>query len=199
MIPDQYRDKVAKIKELYNTAEADLKNVGREKQAIVVTGINQCRYVGQHLLRALTTSDKSSIDENLDAALRHAQRAIYDINDSGIQYYIEQIDEIRLKHFPTVDFSSVIQNYSEIIEEIGEARSLSETTAKSLENREQFYEDAREHVSKLRKYHQLLVEYRPDLVRAVKKENATKLYTWVGIAISLIAALALVIRLMQNA
>ena len=198
MIPDQYRDKVTKIKELYNTAEADLKNVGREKQAIVVTGINQCRYVGQHLLRALTTSDENSIDENLDAALRHAQRAIYDINDSGIQYYIEQIDEIRLKHFPTVDFSSVIQNYNEIIEEIGEARSLSETTAKSLENREQFYEDAREHVSKLRKYHQLLVEYRPDLVRAVKKENATKLYTWAGIAISLIAALALVIRLMQN-
>lgn len=198
MIPDQYRDKVAKIKELYNTAEADLKNVGREKQAIVVTGINQCRYVGQHLLRALTTSDENSIDENLDAALRHAQRAIYDINDSGIQYYIEQIDEIRLKHFPTVDFSSVIQNYNEIIEEIGEARSLSETTAKSLENREQFYEDSREHVSKLRKYHQLLVEYRPDLVRAVKKENATKLYTWVGIAISLIAAFALVIRLMQN-
>ncbi len=30
MIPDQYRDKIAKIKELYNTAEADLKNVGRE-------------------------------------------------------------------------------------------------------------------------------------------------------------------------
>ncbi len=198
MIPDQYRDKVTKIKELYNTAEADLKNVGREKQAIVVTGINQCRYVGQHLLRALTTSDANSIDENLDAALRHAQRAIYDINDSGIQYYIEQIDEIRLKHFPTVDFSSVIQNYNEIIEKIGEARSLSETTAKSLENREQFYEDAREHVSRLRKYHQLLVEYRPDLVRAVKKENATKLYTWAGIAISLVAALALVIRLMQN-
>ena len=198
MIPDQYRDKVTKIKELYNTAEADLKNVGREKQAIVVTGINQCRYVGQHLLRALTTSDENSIDENLDAALRHAQRAIYDINDSGIQYYIEQIDEIRLKHFPTVDFLSVVQNYNEIIEEIGEARSLSETTAKSLENREQFYEDAREHVSKLRKYHQILVEYRPDLVRAVKKENATKLYTWVGIAISLIAALALIIRLMKN-
>ena len=198
MIPDQYRDKVTKIKELYNTAEADLKNVGREKQAIVVTGINQCRYIGQHLLRALTASDEDRIDENLDAALRHAQRAIYDINDSGIQYYIEQIDEIRLKHFPTVDFSSVIQNYNEIIEEIGEARSLSATTAKSLENREQFYEDAREHVSKLRKYHQLLVEYRPALVRAVKKENATKLYTWVGIAISLIAALALVIRLMQN-
>ena len=45
MIPDQYRDKVAKIKELYHTAEADLKDIGREKQAIVVTGINQCRYV----------------------------------------------------------------------------------------------------------------------------------------------------------
>ena len=61
MIPDQYRDKITKIKELYNTAEADLKNVGREKQAIVVTGINQCRYVGQHLLRALTASDESTI------------------------------------------------------------------------------------------------------------------------------------------
>ena len=196
MILDQYREKVAEIKELYNTAEADLKNVGREKQAIAVTGINQCRYVGQHLLRALTSSDKDIIDQNLNAARRHAQRAIYDINDSGIQYYIEAINDIRLKHFPTVDFAAVIQNYNEIIDAIGESKSFIETTASSLEDREQFYKDSREHLSKLQKYHTILVEYRPDLVRAVNKENKKKLITWIALAVTAVSAFASIIKLM---
>ncbi|MCE2485583.1 MAG: hypothetical protein J4F42_08730 [Desulfurellaceae bacterium] len=198
MISDKHRDRFWKIKELYDTAEADLKNIGRDNQALVVTGINQCRYVGQHLLRAMTATDEKVIDEELDAALRHTQRAIYDTNDSGIQYYVSKIDEIRNEHFPTVDFSQIVDSYGDIVKEIEEAKTLTATTAESLENREnrsQFYQKSREHVEKLQKYYSLLNAYRPDLVRAVQKDNRDKLRTWAGVALALFSLLGLLLTL----
>ena len=114
MISDQYRDRFNEIKGLYNTAESDIKNIGRDKQELVVTGVNQCRYVGQHLLRALTALTEEEVEEELTSAKKHAQRAIYDTNDSGIQYYISRIEDIRTKDFPTVDFPQVISNYGNI-------------------------------------------------------------------------------------
>ena len=195
MIPDKYRDHFTKIKHLYNTAEADLKNVGRDKQVLVIAGVNQCRYVGQHLLRAILASEENVIEDELDAARRHAQRAIYDINDSGIQYYIMKIDEIRNVHFPTVDFSQVVTNYNEIMKEIGAAKGFTETTAASLEDRSRFYKESREHIGKLREYYNLLGEYRSDFVRAAKKDNRDKFRTWAIIAGALLALLGIVVNL----
>lgn len=115
MLAADFPDEIREISNLYNTAEADLKNIGRIRNALIVTGINQCRYAGQHLLRALTADDRKKVEDNLDAAKRHVQRAIYDINDSAIQYYLREIDDLRTKHFPTVDFASVVPQYGEIM------------------------------------------------------------------------------------
>lgn len=178
MISEKYRDHFNEIRDLYNTAESDIKNIGRDKHELVVTGINQCRYAGQHLLRALTASEEGQIEEELTSAKKHVQRAIYDTNDSGIQYYISMIDQIRILDFPTVDFSQVVPNYSDIIQGISAARTLTEATVSSLENRENFYSEAREHVETLRKNYKLLVESRPDLVKAAQKDNRDKRRTW---------------------
>ena len=47
IVDSRYGRDIQEIRELYNTAEADLKNVGRIRDALIVTGVNQCRYVGQ--------------------------------------------------------------------------------------------------------------------------------------------------------
>ena len=82
-LPDQFRGQVREICRLYNTAESDLKNIGRVEQELLITAVNQLRYAGQHLLRALDSDNADRIDSELDAAKRHCQRAIYDVNDSG--------------------------------------------------------------------------------------------------------------------
>ena len=129
IVGSRYGRDIEEIRELYNTAEADLKNVGRIRDALIVTGVNQCRYVGQHVLRAICGTDEGRIRSDLDAAKKHAQRAIYDINDSAIQFYIRQIDDLRENHFPTVDFASVVPAYGDIACALAEGRRLTALSA----------------------------------------------------------------------
>lgn len=192
-LDNRYESDIQTLRDLYNTAEADLKNVGRTQDALIVTGINQCRYVGQHLLRALVSMDDENIRDNLDAAKKHAQRAIYDINDSAIQFYLRQIDDLRIRHFPTVDFASVVPNYSSVIETLAEARRLVEITGDAVEYREKYYNDVREAVASLRQAHDILFEHKPDLVRAVKEENGKKMLTWISIGVTALSALVFVL------
>lgn len=106
-MPEQYAARVRELRDLYNTAEADLKNVGRVRNELIVTGINQLRYAGQHLVRALAADADAAIRDDLDAAIRHAKRAIYDINDSAIQYYMQSFDQFR-KAFQRADLAGTI-------------------------------------------------------------------------------------------
>ena len=188
IIGSEYEDDVRELRELYNTAEADLKNVGREQDALIVTGVNQCRYVGQHLLRALVNTDETSIRSNLDAAKKHAQRAIYDINDSAIQFYIRRIDDLRNKHFPTVDFASIVPDYSSVVTALAEARRLVEMTSNAVEYREKYYNDVRDAVASLRQAHDILLEHKTDFTRAVERQNHKKMLAWIGVAATSLAA-----------
>lgn len=193
MIAAEFENEIHEIRELYNTAEADLKNVGRIKDALIVTGVNQCRYVGQHLLRALVSTDRTEVKENLDAAKRHAQRAIYDINDSAIQYYVRQIDDLRNKHFPTVDFASVIPKYGEIIEAVVQAKSLVEANRDSLKNREKFYESTKAAVTSLHQSYMTFLEFRPELARAARRENTKQLVAWIAVGVAALSTAITVI------
>ena len=190
IVGEPYGRDIQQLQDLYNTAEADLKNIGRIKNALIVTGVNQCRYVGQHLLRALVAGDDERIRSELDAAKKHAQRAIYDINDSAIQFYLQQIDDLRNRHFPTVDFASVVPDYGDVVATLAEARSLVEITSKALEDREKYYQEARSAVASLRKVDGILSEHRSDLVRAVERENRTKGRAWLGIGVTALSALS---------
>lgn len=71
MISEEFRGRIYEIRRLYNTAEVDLKNVSCVVDFSVVTGANQCRYIGRHLLRTLIETDKQKIRDYLDAAKRH--------------------------------------------------------------------------------------------------------------------------------
>lgn len=189
IVGEPYRRDIQQLQDLYNTAEADLKNIGRIKNALIVTGVNQCRYVGQHLLRALVAGDDERIRSELDAAKKHAQRAIYDINDSAIQFYLQQIDDLRNRHFPTVDFASVVPNYGDIVATLAKARRLVEITSEAVEDRERYYQEVRSAVASLREVSDILSEHQPDLVRAVRRENGRKAVAWAGMGITALSVL----------
>ena len=187
-LPEEYAGPVEDLCELYNVAEVDLKNVGRVKDVLIVTGVNQLRYAGQHLVRALTSQQPDEILADLDAAKRHAQRAIYDINDSAVQFYLRRIDELRETQFPRVDFAATIPSYGDIVEKVRRARASLEVTEDSQHDRAQFYEQAREHVQELKIAWDTFQEHQPDLVRALKRANSARLFSWLGIAITAVAA-----------
>ncbi len=187
-LPQEYAGQINDLCELYNVAEVGLKNVGRIKDVLIVTGVNQLRHAGQHLVRALASQDPERIQADLDAAKRHAQRAIYDINDSAVQFYLARIDQLRETQFPRVDFAATIPNYGDLVETIRRARASLEVTEQSQHDRAQFYEQARQHVLELKSVWETFQEHRPDLVRAVKRGNSTRLIAWLGLAIAAASA-----------
>ena len=56
----EYKSAVQRIRDLYNEAEVDLKSYGREDNRLFVPGVNQLRYAGQHLVRALGATDEQA-------------------------------------------------------------------------------------------------------------------------------------------
>ena len=181
-VPKEYADQVQEICDLYNTAEADLKNVGRIKDTLIVTGVNQLRYAGQHLSRALAGTDSDKINDNLISAAKHAKRAIFDVNDSAIHFYLTRINHIRTKDFPRVDFSSIVDQYGEVQKAIREAREHLDITEESQSDREKYYETAREHVHRLKDAHDTIESYRDDFVSQAKNQNSKRLATWASFA-----------------
>ena len=183
-IPAEYAERVRELRDLYNAAEADLKNVGRVENKLIVTGINQLRYAAQHLVRALAEEDDDAIADDLDAAIRHAKRAIYDINDSAIQHYITAFEQFR-RDFPRADLARVIgDGYHVAVREFHEARQHVESNRNAQENRQRFYQEAREHVLKMRNAMGTLESHRDDVIRAVKRDNWKRTAMWVSYALN---------------
>ena len=167
----EYNSAIQRIRDLYNEAEVDLKSYGRENNRLFVPGVNQLRYAGQHLVRALGATDEQAARSNLDAAERHAQRALYDINDAAIQYHLAGITRIRTQYF--VNLNAIVPNYQEVVDAVSSARkNLERVSNEHKDNREQFYKEAREHVAKLHDAHEIMKDAIPDIAAEMKRQNA---------------------------
>ena len=185
----EYKSAVQRIRDLYNEAEVDLKSYGREDNRLFVPGVNQLRYAGQHLVRALGATDEQAARSNLDAAERHAQRALYDINDAAIQYHLAGITRIRTQYF--VNLNAIVPNYQEVVNAVRSARkNLERVSNEHKDNREQFYKEAREHVAKLHDAHEIMKDAIPDIAAEMKRQNdRTRLMRagfWVAVIVLLL-------------
>ncbi len=190
----EHKASVQRIRDLYNEAEIDLKSYGRETDELFVPGVNQLRYAGQHLVRALAASDRSALDYNLDAAERHAQRAVYDTNDSAIQFHLYGILQIRTQSI--VNLATVVPNYGNIINAVNRAkRHIEQVSNEHKDNREQLYNEARQHLVKLRDAHVALIEVIPDIMAEAKRQRRAVWLTRLGIWIGAIALILNLLRL----
>ena len=194
MLPEEYDEAIQEISRLYNIAEIDLKELSRETNEIFAAGINQCRYAGQHLVRALAATDDEIIREELGAAKRHAKRAVYDVKDAAIHFYLTEISDFR-KRYP-VPLKTIVPDYHIVIEGVRKAkRHIERKSHENSTSREVLYEDLGEDISVLRDAYEILLASEEDCIAQLKEQNLTKQRTWALIASSSIALLALVATL----
>lgn len=194
LVANQYEQEIAEIRDLYNTAEQDLKTAGRETNILMMASVNQCRYAGQHLTRALAATDDEAIRNELEAAKRHLRRAVYDANDAAIQYYLTAIEKFR-RAYP-VNLNEVVPGYAEIMGSVAAAKMhIEDASRHNHSNRETLYEEVRDDIQALRTAHQKLVESEPDCRVVLMRENAKRLTSWASIGVSLLSLAALVLRL----
>ena len=191
----EHKASIQRVRDLYNEAEVDLKSYGRETNKLFVPGVNQLRYAGQHLVRALAATDKRALEENLDAAERHAQRAIYDINDAAIHFHLAGITRIRTQFL--VNHAAVVPSYATIVDAVSRAKKhIQQVSIEYKDNREQLYKEARQHVAELQEAHEALFEAIPDIAAEAKRQNRTVRLAWDGIWIGVVVLALNLLRLL---
>ncbi|MDE2930756.1 MAG: hypothetical protein OXQ27_07510 [Chloroflexota bacterium] len=190
VVAKEYVKEIAEIRKLYDTAEQDLKTVGREQNVLIVAGVNQCRYAGQHLSRALAATEHETVVEELAAANRHLRRAVYDINDAAIQFYLGEIEAFK-KRFP-INLSQHIPAYGNVMSAVVAAKEhIEEASQQNHGNRETLYDQVREDISALRTARNTLVAHESDCYASLRSANRARLTAWAAVAVSLLSGLAL--------
>ena len=69
---------IEEIQTLYLSAENKIKHLEVVSREMCVPSINELRYAGNHLLKALTSYSNDAKNEHLSKAKSHCKRAIYD-------------------------------------------------------------------------------------------------------------------------
>ncbi len=74
---------------LFEQAETKIKNVEQiTSEGVLIPSINQLRYAGHHIVRSLLSDDAKEPQAERVKAINHVKRAIYDIDESLLIYYI---------------------------------------------------------------------------------------------------------------
>ncbi len=88
------------VADLYADAEAGLKKIERQSEAMHVPTLNQLRYAGCHITRYIRDVDNNK--HELTKAANHCKRATYDVYETGITVFL-----LKLYKFET-DYESVV-------------------------------------------------------------------------------------------
>lgn len=151
MSPPQ-KDAIKEIIELFDKAEARIKEVEQLSQDLSIPSINELRYAGYHLARSYIEDDPQELDIQIDKARRHCKRAIYDAHEMGI---IDLLKVIKLFKEAYTPFSSsvleVIPRYTEELATANKAkRFISEIKEKHRNKRDDYYKECEPHYKALR-------------------------------------------------
>ena len=115
-------DDFARIRDLYNEAECFIKQVETHQADISIPAINELRYAGHHLLKAVVADDAEVFQKELRKAESHCQRAMYEASESGILYFLGLVNEFA-GDFKDVPITQVVPDYVEILTLATQARN----------------------------------------------------------------------------
>ena len=106
--------KIREIKELFDRAEKLAKEVELFQSGVSTPAINQLRYAGQHLLKALVAGSKDDFDKEALKAKGHCQRSMYEASESGIAYAQEAIQEFQ-RDYSDLVIPEVLPEYTDMM------------------------------------------------------------------------------------
>lgn len=181
----------ANLTRLFQKAEDKLKLVERlHDEGLVVPSVNELRYSGYHLLRALNTTDPEERSGHIDRAERHCCRAIYDAVEVSILDRLEAIrrfeDDYRL-----VEVTRVLPNYVELRGRVRKAEELITTTDE--DDRERYYDICEQHYSELERVAATLEDARPELNKQLRNSRRGAMVAAVSLLVALVGALAAIL------
>jgi len=152
------------IKGLFERAEKSLKQVELATGALDIPAVNELRYLGKHLLRALDSDDGDYQKKNLYSAKRHIERAIFDIYDYGIAFYLDKIRLFQNDYRLVVITTDIIPDYVYMQKEIQDIQDfVADMDRDDDDSRGGYALQAGENYGKIRKHSRILEAARQEL------------------------------------
>lgn len=120
-----YQEKIKEISEQYQSAEDCIKTFEgwfhEDGLGIFTPAINQLRYAGYHLLRAMNENPPN--ESELNKSLNHCLRASLDASEASAIAALSSYNEFR-RRFCKIPISDVVKNYGEIAKRFRELKRL---------------------------------------------------------------------------
>lgn len=118
---NQHKDQLKELAKLFEQAEMQVKKTEDINGGIVIPSINELRYFGYHILKALMADDNHApelVSSEIDKAKGHAKRAIYDASEALIVYYLEKAAAFHTRHENSSCITDVLPNYVEDLQQL---------------------------------------------------------------------------------
>lgn len=171
-ISSEQRTAIKEIVDLFDCAESYVKELEQYAEQLSIPSINELRYVGYHLARALTSTGSEELDDQIHKAKGHCRRAIYDAHELGIIYCLEQVKQFKVRYNGNGHIvTRVISDYSDCLAVAKEAsRFIAEANKNGRHDRDSYYEKCRPYFERIREVCDKFNEISPHVDSAISKE-----------------------------
>ena len=171
----------------FKKAEQAVKEVEYIHVELTMPAVNELRYAGYHIANFL---DNPAAADELDRAIGHCKRAIYDAYEASILY---QIKEFRVFNddYRNIVVSEVLADYNDIHHKVTGILDFIRDTDK--ETKDEHYSACKQHHNELKEIIKRLNSAREELnkkIRSERKKSFISIITVVVAVFALIVAIA---------
>ncbi|MDO4568810.1 MAG: hypothetical protein Q4D38_00320 [Planctomycetia bacterium] len=179
--------------ELYQRAESEIKNseylfsqTNQETfEGLAFPVINELRYAGNHVIRAIDSDNADAAHENYNKAISHCVRAVYDVYDAQILYVLGEIAWFNKEYSKTV-ITNAIPNYIELLNEVSKIR---DSYARRTDSKEEDWRLSLESLTRLKEILGTFNTARSELNKHICQKNWEWIISVVAILLSLTSLL----------
>lgn len=200
---------VKQVRDLFQQAEIKLSEANHENGALLVPAVNELRYAGYHLIKALAAKEEGpknaaskKPNEPWRTELRkskdHCARALYDIDDALLIARLEEIKDFR-ETFYRIEIDDIVQDeakdiggYVDILDAAREAKTFSakiRLEEKQYKQRQRYYQKLSSHLKKLTVISDQLRNKRALLLKRARNHDRKITATYISLGLGILAIL----------
>jgi hypothetical protein len=165
---------VRHLKKVWDEAEDKLKRTERMKGNLTIPAVNELRYAGFHLLKALNVEDETVSEDNFKRAEKHCKRAGYDSVEAEVLFHSSTLRQFK-EDYRMVKIEVSGLDYVGIRHRANTTMALVHEARKDEETREQYYERLVGHCDTLREDVERLDAARDELNKIVVQGESDQL------------------------
>ncbi|MDR3183273.1 MAG: hypothetical protein LBT89_10230 [Planctomycetaceae bacterium] len=191
IIPDgsPFRQIIGDVRTAFEKAEQYLKEDELVDCGLLIPAVNQLRYAGEHLARALCLDDAEKSRNALNESLNHCYRAVFDALEVKTQFYLGECQDFE-KIYGNINITPVIPSYLEDSKAVREIQNTVPKMRRPGENRYQFWDKLENLASSLQTIHAKWMDARQELNKCLKKDRRDTRRFWIGLILAVAGLIA---------